>query len=229
MGSGAYCDVAASKDASSAAHGVTNSRSAKGANRRVYLADSQGWAATFEFDETLRRNALKAVNALLGRGLTLYMLSGDTQAAAGHVAQQLGLQNFHGDCSPEDKLAFMKALQAKGCKVMMVGDGLNDGPTLAAADVSVAIGAAVPLAQAQSDLVIPGAQLFLLPAMLSQAKSTLRIVRQNLAWAAIYNASCVPLALAGFLPAWLAGLGMALSSLLVIANAARLSQLKSGL
>ena len=217
LGSGAYCGVDASDDAKA------------GANRRVYLADSQGWAATFEFDETLRPNALKTVDVLLGRGLTLYMLSGDTQAAAARVAQQLGLQNFHGDCSPENKLAFMKALQAEGCKVMMVGDGLNDGPTLAAAHVSVAIGAAVPLAQAQSDLVIPGAQLFLLPAMLSQAKNTLRIVNQNLAWAAIYNASCVPLALAGFLPAWLAGLGMALSSLLVIANAARLSQLKAGL
>ena len=217
LGSGAYCGVDASDDAKA------------GANRRVYLADSQGWAATFEFDETLRPNALKTVDVLLGRGLTLYMLSGDTQAAAARVAQQLGLQNFHGDCSPENKLAFMKALQAEGCKVMMVGDGLNDGPTLAAAHVSVAIGAAVPLAQAQSDLVIPGAQLFLLPAMLGQAKSTLRIVKQNLAWAAIYNASCVPLALAGFLPAWLAGLGMALSSLLVIANAARLSQLKAGL
>ena len=221
LGSAAYCGVDESNDSFG---GIDN-----GANRRVYLADSQGWAATFEFDETLRPNALKTVDALLARGLTLYMLSGDTQAAATRVAQQLGLQNVQGDCSPENKLAFMKGLQAKGCKVMMVGDGLNDGPTLAAAHVSVAIGAAVPLAQAQSDLVIPGAQLFLLPAMLGQAKNTLRIVKQNLIWAAIYNASCVPLALAGFLPAWLAGLGMALSSLLVIANAARLSQLKTDL
>jgi P-type Cu2+ transporter len=86
------------------------------------------------------------------------------------------------------------------------------------------VGAAVPLAQAQSDFVIPGAQLSMLPVMLGQAKSTLRIVKQNLAWAAIYNAICVPLAVAGFLPAWLAGLGMALSSLLVVANASRLSR-----
>ena len=221
LGSGAFCGV----DARTDVENNSNSR----VNRRVYLADSQGWAASFEFDETLRPNALKTIDALLARGLTLYMLSGDTQAAAERVAQQLGLQNVQGDCLPENKLAFMKALQAKGHKVMMVGDGLNDGPTLAAAHVSVAIGAAVPLAQAQSDLVIPGAQLFLLPAMLGQAKSTLRIVKQNLIWAAIYNASCVPLALAGFLPAWLAGLGMALSSLLVMANAARLSQFKAGL
>ena len=221
LGSGAFCGVNARAD-------VENNSSSR-ANRRVFLADSQGWAASFEFDETLRPNALKTIDALLARGLTLYMLSGDTQAAAEQVAEQLGLRNVQGDCFPENKLAFMKALQAKGHKVMMVGDGLNDGPTLAAAHVSVAIGAAVPLAQAQSDLVIPGAQLFLLPAMLGQAKSTLRIVKQNLIWAAIYNASCVPLALAGFLPAWLAGLGMALSSLLVMANAARLSQFKAGL
>ena len=101
---------------------------------------------------------------------------------------------------------------------------MNDGPTLAVAQVSVAVGAAVPLAQAQSDFVIPGAQLLMLPVMLAQAKSTLRIVKQNLAWAAIYNTICVPMAVAGFLPAWLAGLGMALSSLLVVANASRLSR-----
>ena len=154
-------------------------------------------------------------------------MSGDAQTAAQAVAHQLGISKSQGDCTPETKLALMKALQAQGHKVLMVGDGLNDGPTLAAAHVSVAIGAAVPLAQEQSDFVMPGAQLLMLPTLLSQAKRTLRIVKQNLVWAAIYNATCVPLALAGFLPAWLAGLGMALSSLLVMANAARLSRFKA--
>ena len=212
LGSGSFCGVDT----------ASNTRA------RVYLADGQGWLATFEFDETLRPDAIRAVAAMQARGVAVYMLSGDTQEAAGRVAVQLGIQNVQGHCMPQTKLALMQALQAEGHKVMMVGDGLNDGPTLAAAHVSVAIGAAVPLAQAQSDFVIPGAQLFMLPAMLGQAKSTLRIVKQNLVWAAVYNATCVPLALGGFLPAWLAGLGMALSSLLVMANAARLSRLKTG-
>ena len=194
---------------------------------RVHLADRLGWIATFEFDETLRPDAAQAVAALQSRGLAVYMLSGDTQANAMRVAEKLGIQHAQGNCTPETKLAKMKDMQAQGKKVLMVGDGLNDGPTLAAAHVSVAVGAAVPLAQAQSDLVLPGAQLLMLPAMLQQARRTLRIVKQNLAWAAIYNATCVPLALAGFLPAWLAGLGMALSSLLVVANAARLSRFKA--
>ena len=197
-----------------------------GASGRTYLCDASGWIATFEFDEALRPDAAAAVSALQARGLTVYMLSGDTQAAAMQVANQLGIQHAKGDCTPEAKLELTQALQAKGHKVLMVGDGLNDGPTLAAANVSVAIGGAVPLAQAQSDFVIPGAQLLMLPAMLSQSKSTLSIVKQNLLWAAVYNATCVPLALAGLLPAWLAGLGMALSSLLVLANAARLSRFK---
>jgi Cu2+-exporting ATPase len=216
LGSGIFC-------------GVGPASGAMGSDLvRVYLADSKGWLATFELEESLRSDAFAAVTALQTCGLTVHLLSGDTTAAVSRVAGQLGIQNVQGDCMPQTKLALMQALQAQGRKVLMVGDGLNDGPTLAAADVSVAVGAAVPLAQAQSDLVLPGAQLAMLPLMLSQAKRTLRIVKQNLAWAAVYNATCVPLALAGLLPAWLAGLGMALSSLLVIGNAARLSRFKAG-
>ena len=211
LGSSAYCGAVTAMDGSG----------------RAYLADSHGWLATFEFEETLRPDAVETVAALQARGLAVRMLSGDAHATALKVAAQLGIKSVSGDCTPETKLAVMKSLQADGRKVLMVGDGLNDGPTLAAAHVSIAIGAAVPLAQAQSDFVIPGSQLSMLPMMLGQSKNTMRIVKQNLIWAAAYNATCVPLALAGVLPAWLAGLGMATSSLLVVANAARLSRLKA--
>ena len=105
----------------------------------------------------------------------------------------------------------------------VVGDGLNDGPVLAAAHVSFAFGQAVPLAQAQADFLVLGDQLHAVANTLLMARRTLRIVRQNLAWAAVYNAVCVPLAVVGWLPAWLAGLGMGLSSLFVVLNALRLS------
>jgi Cu2+-exporting ATPase len=105
----------------------------------------------------------------------------------------------------------------------MVGDGLNDGPVLAHAHASFAFGNAVPLAQARADFVVLGDLLAAIPQAIAQARRTLRIVRQNLWWAAGYNALCVPLALAGWLPAWLAGLGMAASSLVVVLNAARLA------
>ena len=210
LGSGAFCKM----DVADATVG------------RVHLVDSQGWLATFVFDEALRGDAAKTVAALQGRGLSVYLLSGDTQASTQRIADQLGIKQAQGNCLPTTKLTLMKQLQAEGHKVLMVGDGLNDGPTLAAAHVSVAVGAAVPLAQAQSDLVMPSAQLMILPAMLRQAQRTCRVVKQNLAWAAVYNTVCVPLAVMGYLPAWLAGLGMATSSLLVVANAARLSQFK---
>jgi P-type Cu2+ transporter len=118
----------------------------------------------------------------------------------------------------------LQTLQAQGRRVAMVGDGLNDGPVLAAAHASFAFGQAVPLAQRQADVVVTGDTLERVPQTLWLARRTLRVVRQNLVWAAGYNAVCVPLALAGWLPPWLAGLGMALSSLLVVLNAARLSR-----
>ena len=117
----------------------------------------------------------------------------------------------------------MRRLQAQGRTVAMVGDGLNDGPVLAGAHVSFAFGQAVPLAQAQADFVVLGGRLATGAQTLLQSRHTLSIVRQNLCWAAFYNAVCVPLAVVGWLPAWLAGLGMALSSLLVVLNALRLS------
>ena len=191
----------------------------------VCLADDHGWIARFVLDELVRADASAAVAAFQAGGIDVRMLSGDRDAAARRVAARVGITDVQGDCTPQDKLRILQDLQRQGRKVLMVGDGLNDGPVLASAHVSVAVGQAVPLAQAQADFVMPGGQLLMIPAMLSQAGRTMMIVRQNLWWAAIYNAVCVPLALAGWLPAWLAGLGMAMSSLLVIANAARLSRM----
>lgn len=188
------------------------------------LSDDQGWVATFELQEDLRPDAHATVAALMAQGVKVYLLSGDLPESAARVARQAGIDNSQGGCTPQDKLVFLRHLQSQGHHVAMVGDGLNDGPVLAGAHVSFAFGQAVPLAQAQSDLVVLGDRLGTVAQTLVQARRTLDIVRQNLWWAAIYNAVCVPLAVAGWLPAWLAGMGMALSSLLVVLNALRLSR-----
>ena len=180
--------------------------------------------ARFDLTEHLRSGAAEAIQALRQAGIDVRLLSGDSALAVGRIAAQVKIPEWQGNCTPQDKLAAMQTLQSQGRHVVMVGDGLNDGPVLAGAHASFAFGRAVPLAQSRSDFVVLGANLGAIPQTVLHARRTLRVVRQNLWWAAGYNAVSVPLAIAGYMPAWLAGLGMALSSLLVVLNAARLSR-----
>jgi Cu2+-exporting ATPase len=191
---------------------------------QVHLCDAQGWLASFVLQEDLRPLAGAVVSALGEMGVAVHMLSGDSAASVARVAAQAGITLARGACTPQDKLAFLRQMQAQGHSVAMVGDGLNDGPVLAGANASFAFGHAVPLAQAKADFVILGEQLMGVVHTLHLARRTMAIVRQNLWWALLYNAACVPLAVMGLLPAWLAGLGMACSSLLVVLNALRLAR-----
>jgi P-type Cu2+ transporter len=190
----------------------------------VHLWDAKGWIATFAMQEAVRSGAASLVAALRSQGLQVHMLSGDQPGAVARVAAELGVSHAQGGCSPAEKLTYLQALQRSGAKVAMVGDGLNDAPVLAGAHVSFSLGSALPLAQAHADLVVLGADLGAVASALALSRRALRVVRQNLAWALAYNAVCVPLAILGYLPAWLAGLGMALSSLAVVLNALRLSR-----
>jgi Cu2+-exporting ATPase len=201
-----------------------------GGRHGVSMADRAGsWLscdgavlACFAFDEALRADARAAIAALHRAGVRTLLLSGDRSAAAQRVGRELGLGAVHAAASPEDKLAHVSALQAQGRRVAMVGDGINDAPVLARADVSVAMGSGTALARTHADLTLVSGRLSDLCAARARARRMVRIVRQNLAWAALYNAACVPLALTGWLPPWAAGLGMAASSLVVVLNAQRL-------
>lgn len=191
---------------------------------QAHLSDGEHYLAGFELDEAMRPDAAQAVDALLKLGVRVQLLSGDTGQAVAHLARRAGIEWCFGECTPEVKLEHVRRLQREGHRVMMVGDGMNDGPVLAVADASMAMGQAVPVAQARSDFIMTGNRLLTVPALVAQARRTRAVVRQNLLWAAVYNATCVPLAVFGYMPTWLAGFGMAASSLLVVANSARLAR-----
>ncbi|WP_284617927.1 heavy metal translocating P-type ATPase [Aquabacterium humicola] len=182
--------------------------------------------AQLRFDERLRPDARAAIAQLHAQGVRTLLISGDRPEAAQRVARALGVQDVHAGASPEAKLRIVAEVQAAGHRVAMVGDGINDGPVLARADVSLAMGHGAPLARAQADFTLLQGRLADLVATRALAQRALRVLRQNLAWAAAYNAVCVPLALAGWLPPWAAGLGMAMSSLVVVLNAQRLRRLR---
>jgi len=176
------------------------------------------------FDETLRADAREAVRALQREGVSVTLLSGDEPQRVARLAERLGLRESIAAATPERKLDALRAAQAGGRAVAMVGDGINDAPVLAQADVSFALAQGAQIARQAADAVLLSGRVGDVVHALRLARRTQRVMRQNLAWAAFYNAACVPLALVGWLPPWAAGLGMALSSLVVIGHSMRLAR-----
>ncbi|WP_372017994.1 heavy metal translocating P-type ATPase [Pseudoxanthomonas sp. 10H] len=189
----------------------------------LWLGDGGRAFARFLLEERERADAFAAMVQLRGLGLGLHLASGDGEAAVRRMAGVLALDEAHARQSPEDKLALVRGLQAQGRVVAMVGDGLNDAPVLAGADVSIAMGDGASLAHRAADLVTTGGSLQRVPEAIALARRTRRIIRQNLAWAAGYNLLALPVAAAGLVTPWIAALGMAASSLAVTLNALRLA------
>ncbi|HEY1149821.1 MAG TPA: heavy metal translocating P-type ATPase [Pseudoduganella sp.] len=197
------------------------------AGTTVWLGAEGRWLARFTIGDALRPEARAVVQAFRKQGKEVILLSGDQQEIADAVARELGLERGHGGCLPDQKLDFVQQLQAKGAVVAMVGDGINDAAVLSAADVSFAMGSGAALAQAHADCVLLHAQLGLLAEASQTAASTMRVIRQNLAWATLYNVIAIPAAAIGLLNPWLSGIGMAASSAIVILNALRLRRTSS--
>ena len=193
---------------------------------RVFLGTEDRVVATFTIADTLREDAGKTLKRLKTMGFSISLVSGDGEAPVAQAAASLGIGDARSGCTPDDKLEYISALQQQGKVVVMVGDGINDAPVLAGADVSIAPSHAASLAQSSADVLMLGDMLQPIVTLMHAARRTMRIVRQNLAWAIVYNVSAVPLAAAGFVPPWLAAIGMSTSSLVVVVNALRLSRIR---
>jgi P-type Cu2+ transporter len=180
-------------------------------------------ALGLQLDETLTEDAQQAVEALQSAGVTVTLLSGDTPERVQRLADRLRIDATMAAATPENKLAALRERQAHGVVVAMVGDGVNDAPVLAQADVSFALATGAQIARGTADVVLLSGRISDVVLALRLSRRTVRVMRQNLAWAALYNATCVPLALMGYLPPWAAGLGMAASSAFVVVNAMRLA------
>lgn len=188
----------------------------------VYLGSRSDWLASFTIGDELRHDAESAIADLRGSGYLPVIASGDSRAAVAEVAAQLGIEQWHAELTPAGKLELLAEIQEQGAPVVMVGDGINDAPVLAAADASIALDSGTALARASADAVSLGRDLGAILRSIHVAQRTQRIIRQNVSWAIIYNATAIPLAVTGVLQPWMAAVGMSLSSLLVVFNALRL-------
>ena len=193
----------------------------------VYLGDAQGLLAAFLLEDRIRPGAAEAVAGLQGMGIQVQLLSGDGERPVQQVARKLGIEQAEARLKPADKLARLQLLQEQGAVVAMIGDGVNDAPVLAAAQVSIAMGSGTQLAAAAADMVLLSERLPHLADAVVMARRTIGIIRQNSAWAILYNVAAVPLAATGWLAPWMAAIGMSASSLLVALNALRLRQVRT--
>lgn len=188
----------------------------------VYLGAEGQWLACFALHDGIRAEAAGTIDYFRKAGKTVVLLSGDHDALARKVGDQLGISTTIGGYLPDEKLAFVKQLQQRGAVVAMVGDGINDAAVLSAADVSFAMGAGAALAQAHADAVLLSGRIDSVVDSAKVAGRTMGVIRQNLWWASLYNGVAIPAAALGWLNPWLSGVGMALSSAVVVANALRL-------
>ncbi len=192
----------------------------------VFLARNLDILAAFLLDDPLRPGAAATLQTLRQRGYQTVILSGDSSAAVPAVAAATGVQEYYAGLSPAAKLDKIQLWQQQGQRVVMVGDGINDVPVLAAADMSVAMVNASELAKASADCLLLSGDLNRLLTTIDMAIKTRRIIIQNLAWALLYNTLALPLAAAGMIAPWLAAVGMSSSSLIVVANALRLNRVR---
>ncbi|HZN87056.1 MAG TPA: heavy metal translocating P-type ATPase, partial [Burkholderiales bacterium] len=187
----------------------------------VFLADQEGWIAAFELADRLRPDAAALVAELRKRNLSVHLATGDRPDVGAALARALWIENAAGAMTPEDKYRYVENLQRQGRVVAMVGDGLNDAPVLARADVSFAMGGGADAAQLRADVVLMNDSLEAVSQTLVLARRAMHLVRQNITWAVTYNAVALPLAALGWIGPWEAALAMGASSLTVLLNALR--------
>jgi Cu2+-exporting ATPase len=191
-------------------------------NTLFLLAHTQSLIGAFILGDEIRTGALELIQALLQQGKSVSLLSGDHAQAVQRVANAVGIEKAQSEKTPEDKLHYVKALQERGEIVAMIGDGVNDAPVLAQAQVSIAMGSGTQVARVSADMILLTEQLSHLLIGIHTARQTLTIIRQNIIWAIGYNAIALPAAAMGWISPWIAAIGMSFSSLLVVANALRL-------
>jgi len=189
----------------------------------LHLGSAAGVLARFFVQDRVRPGVRQAVDELRSLGLDACIASGDERGAVASVAASLGIDVALHRLTPDGKIDAIRTRQRRGERVLMIGDGINDAPVLAAADVSCALGQGSAIAHAAADLVLLDDSLRAIPAGVRIARRALVVMRENLAWAFLYNLAAVPLAALGLIAPWVAAIGMSASSLAVVLNARRLA------
>ncbi len=205
-----------------AAFGQTHASTSTAAHTQIWLSDEQQLLACFDLADQLRADARSLVQSLQQQGIRVSILSGDAFSTVQAYAQQLGIHDWRAACSPQDKLDYLQQCQHAGDVVAMIGDGINDAPVLAGAQVSIAMGGGTQMARVSADAVLLSERLMEIQHAIQHSRFAVRVIRQNFAWALCYNAVVLPLAALGLITPWMAAIGMSLSSLVVVLNALRL-------
>ena len=200
------------------------SKQNKAINDVLFLAKGRALVATVTLKDELRQDAKAVCDTLREEGYNLHLLSGDPSSQVEQVAKQLGFDHWKNQAQPKQKLSYIQSLQQQGKNVLMVGDGVNDAPVMSAANASIAMANAADITRTSADCYLLADQLSYIPFALEKAQSTQRIIKQNLAWAIGYNVTMIPLAAMGYIPPYVAAIGMSLSSIVVVINSLRLKR-----